>query len=490
MGLFKQSLLCAAVLATIAGAAKAVDTCPLVINEVFQNPDTSSDNKWEYIEISGPAGMSLTGYAVALVNGGVNPNGDADCTDGGERCPEIDEYYPLDGKTLSGTLGSSGVGYFVIYNSTTTGVPGGTGDSEIYFEIDGGANTANMKDLTSGADDLQNDGSTTYVLLRARPAGSPAPWRRDAAADDNFDSLLNAALEPYQMVHNFAWSDENGKEYTRDGADEINHTPDMNPDQITLVKYFTTPTPARGKYYDDATCKDTERADESFIYGENRNNVHNGNIGRYDFRFDGSDARQSKGPTNLGASKYTCSSSGDPDVDSGATADAMGEYLKDYFTTTTNYYLSPGSANNTVDSGAGFGQVAFDENDINMDGTVDCVDYCLVSGYNGSGADLDDTNMDGSYKYQGVEFQKLLLATLLDGTQGDTVAGGDVTAHSQNGMCGCLMGDVNEDGRVDMLDITLLMDQQKFGEYAAVYDLNNDGVLDIQDVSVALGVMK
>jgi len=205
----------------------------VALNEVVENPPGSTDDFYEYIELYGRPGMSLDGYAVALLKGG----GDV----------EIDEAFRFDGFSL----GSSGL--LVLVNDTLGGTllppfpPGTTVVTFTQAHIPTGD--------TPGK--LGNDDSSTYILVRARSAvvGGlfPTDWRKDVAHDVNFDGLLDwphesgaAALQPYQMVDDIAWSHQSGFEYTRQDQDEIDETPGFNPDAISRVAYFSNAGPGPG----------------------------------------------------------------------------------------------------------------------------------------------------------------------------------------------------------------------------------------------------
>ena len=88
----KRTLILALLLAATGSAASA----QVVINEAFENPPGGSDELWEFLEIYGPAGMPLDGYAIALLKGGTDTNGD----DIPENPAEIDEAFTLDGLAL------------------------------------------------------------------------------------------------------------------------------------------------------------------------------------------------------------------------------------------------------------------------------------------------------------------------------------------------------------------------------------------------------
>jgi hypothetical protein len=413
------------------------------------------------------------------------------CGGDDEFAPEIDELIPLDGYTLSGSAGSGALGYFVAYNINAS--------SNLKNDIDN--NGAESGPFPSGSGKLQNDGSITIMIVKNRTMA----WVRDTDVDQDMppDSELDSAFHPFQMVDELSWSHRNGKEYTRNNFNEINENPDFQPDQVTRVFYWNDwnadRVDGRGSWWQDSTssCLDTEIGDESWVYGENRGNnrVSQTQWARYDTRKPGGEARQSKSPTDpLYPFKYTCSATGDPDGTTGGTVNSGGVFQKDYdLEASGNYYLTPGLANQTLDANDGMGQIKFCYGDIDLDGDVDCADYNIVVAlYNGgtSSADLDDTDMSGEYVYQGYGFQQVLLATELNiSTSSETVQLADVQSHPFHGMS-CDLGDVNGDGRVDLLDIEVVMkniDRNPNGRI--VGDVNRDGVIDASDIAIILNQM-
>lgn len=159
----------ALVLAFMGGAAQA----QVVINEVFENPPGSVDEYWEYIELYGYPGASLDGYVIALLKGGADLNGNGIP----DRPSEIDECFALDGYSI----GSNGL--FVLYNDT-----GGFSfiPDLVAPETAIAGFIATHVPTTDTPGKLANDDSSTYVLLRRRPADQPygTSWRKDVDPDE------------------------------------------------------------------------------------------------------------------------------------------------------------------------------------------------------------------------------------------------------------------------------------------------------------------
>ncbi len=135
------------------------------INEVFLNPPggTDFDAVREFIELAGTPGMKLDGYAVAVLNGtGQKYYPAGSIPSGPVEGPEIDEFFSLDGLTL----GDNGILALLVtdpafdrypeFNNSTTD-----------------AHWVNWNGLWNGGIDvpgtINNDGSTTVLLIRNRP---------------------------------------------------------------------------------------------------------------------------------------------------------------------------------------------------------------------------------------------------------------------------------------------------------------------------------
>lgn len=168
------------------------------INEVVTNPPGSasaSDRFFEYIELMGTPGKKLDGYALAFVNGGLQkvfPAGAA------LSCPyEIDEFYSLDGLAL----GTNGI--LVVGKEFAFDYPDLLDDSAFVGTII--ENTWNGHVDAPG--NLNNDGSTTVMLIRNRPgateANNPTPppspdlrWGKDTNPGADCEYFPNAIEDP------------------------------------------------------------------------------------------------------------------------------------------------------------------------------------------------------------------------------------------------------------------------------------------------------
>lgn len=155
----------------------------VMINEVFINPPGSLDNTQEFIELMGTPGMKLDGYAIANVNGvltkyyplnSIPPIPFA-------IAQEIDEIFSLDGLTLGANgLLVIGVGFSFDYETLLP-------DTSFvnWFGLWNGVN------LTNPPGRLENDGSTTVMLIRNRPGQTQADplnpaglrWGKDILPD-------------------------------------------------------------------------------------------------------------------------------------------------------------------------------------------------------------------------------------------------------------------------------------------------------------------
>ncbi len=234
----------------LAGVACAASG-QVVISEVWENPPGDGDvfdPSLEYIELYGEPGMDLTGYAVALVKGGADVNGD----NIPESRPEIDEAFGLDGLSL----GSNG--FLVIYNDT-----GGFSDIPFYSPAattQVGFTQAHINFLDT-AGKLANDGSSSYVLVRSRnhhaivggmsQYGPAYDFHKDINPDIDFDgkfdfgielpaigSFVPSELEPLQAIDDVAWSNLGGKEYVVSSEQEISDTPGFNPDGVSRIAFY------------------------------------------------------------------------------------------------------------------------------------------------------------------------------------------------------------------------------------------------------------
>jgi len=414
-----------AVLLATGSAASA----QLVINEAFENPPGGSDELWEFIEFYGPPGMALDGYAVALLKGGTDTNGD----DIPENPAEIDEAFTLDGLTI----GSNGL--LLLVNDT-----GGGSFSELLADPETTIAYFSQQHIPTSdtPGKLANDWSSTYALVRKRPdAGGQygTAWRKEVDHDENFDSLVDfgppfqnfgSPIEPYQMVDDIAWSHSGGKEYVRDGDDEISETPDFNPDAISRVAYYGE-NPGFG----------TSRADEEWVFGDL--------IDLEDLEYDFS---RSGGPTGFDRAGFT---------------------------------VTPGRFNDSAVEQ----QFRHVPGDVNLDGAADVADLCAASALLGATADdqesreydngtPDDESDDFAYdawKYEGRAFNGLLVALGANPGDGDAVTVDDLAA-LQALVC---VADWNADGVVNTQDFIAFLNG--WAPKHMCTDVNRDGVVNTQD---------
>lgn len=293
----------------------------VIINEVFENPPNGGDQTWEYIELYGPPGYDLTGYAVALVKGGEDNDPADDVPDGSanQRAPEIDEAFSLDGWQVGPD------GFFVLYNVEQFGFTGldpfliPNPDYQFFFPESPTnkrfLNGASFETLHIPSVDtygrLSNDGSSTYMLVRRRPnheinaQGQSVyhdgyAWKKDVSPDVDFNSRLDFGdehtrgvpiwladglsgdqttaleMEPVQVVDEVAWSNAGGKEYNIPGRGlrkaEFSETPGFNPDCLSRVRYLVDAL-LIGSTINENTGELSWNsiADDSWIYGETLN---------------------------------------------------------------------------------------------------------------------------------------------------------------------------------------------------------------------------
>lgn len=180
------------------------------INEIFINPPGTTDDTREFIELLGPPGMKLDGYAVVLLSGGLQKYYDlASIPPFPVERPEVDELFSLDGLSL----GANGMLVLFIGNRI---------NPNLYPQIVPGATDANVRDLwfniwngsSEDASNLQNDGSNTFMLIRNRPGiteadpANPAGsrWAKDARHDDEW---LTPVEDSQDGVDKHQWGDGN-----------------------------------------------------------------------------------------------------------------------------------------------------------------------------------------------------------------------------------------------------------------------------------------
>jgi hypothetical protein len=458
-----------AALALVAGLA-AVAPAQVVLNEVLENPPgaaAQSDAFAEYIELYGFPGMSLDGYAIACIKGGTDPDGDGIVN----VPPEIDEAFRLDGFSIGAN------GFFVLYNGTaaTSFIPPflpPDANSGSFF-------TAHIPTSDTNGN-LANDGSSTYVLVRARPLGAQFTFgstlRKDINPDVDFDSRLDLGvepgslqIEPLQIIDDVAWSNEGGKEYTRSSEQEISDTPGFNPDGLNRVAYYGSNPGLGFRINSTGDTVPTRMADEEFIYGET-------NVGANFIEFD--------------AVRY------------GAPTDPAGDGFADI--NAAGFEFTPGSFNDSAS--LNITQFRFVAGDTDFDGDADCDDLALATTFLGrsfsetadyldpdTGLPVADPNGPGNiqaYAFQGRLANAFLAATnlvLTDGTAGansPTVTQADLDALAAlAGNCqpACL-ADLNGDGLADFGDVGLFVGA--FASQDLLADLNGDGLLDFGDVGL------
>ncbi len=447
----------AAFLAMAAGASTALSQ--VVINEFWQNPPGSGSNDElnEYVEIYGTPGMKLDGYALAVVCGGEDPDGDGIpgplvAGDPGDELPEIDEAWSLDGLTIGAN------GFLVLYNTTSGGV------SNIPALLPAQTTRARMKDVSIPSTDvggkIKNDSSFTLVLLRKRPFHSlngsgqsvyaaGYAWRKDINPDGDFNSRLDfgyetaipgtislpqtgiVSLDPYQMVDDVAYSNSGGKEYVRSNEQRISDTVGFQPDACSRLFFFGA-NPHRGSRLNSlGEMVDTNMADEEWVYGET---LAPASTRKYD------PTAGIGGPTDQNSPvRYNDAGQVDP----------QGYYLMDDINL-TGFMVTPGTFNDVDSSGSGGSNVVqfrFVEGDINFSGKWDWIDSELAQSLLGASLDdtvtlVDDRNTivtgdDVTYtgwKWQGREFQTVLTLMNMDpadgpgGTNASVVTASDVAA--------------------------------------------------------------
>lgn len=521
----------ALIIGAIAGAAATGAHAQVVINEIYENPPGSGslfDARYEYIELYGHPGMDLTGYAIVVLKGGSDPDGDGipgprpPGIDPGEEVPEIDEAFSLDGLSL----GSNGL--LVIHNTN----PALTPPSFLTTFFQPGTNTATFQQTHIPAPDtvgnLANDTSSTYVLVRRRPDHSVAggasvygpdyAWHKETQFDTNYDGDVDfgfetpvvypswtieptSVMEPYQMIDEIAWSNLQGKEYVRSGENEISDTPGFNPDAVSRLFYFGQ-NPGIGHRFSDAgNLRTTRTADEEWVYGD-MTEVNP----RFNYDVSGvvGDPR-TKGPTDPDGPLYDGSC--DPDTDPACQPNPSGQYrFQDI--DLAGFALTPGDFN---DGGsASHAQFRFIDGDLNFDGVVDNADLALLDALL-LGADFDsaetvtddfglpvinpDTGLPlERFVFQGRLANAFLAAANLDpadgpgGTNDATVTQADRAALlALLGDPACGPADLAEPfGVINFFDLVAFLDLFNAGDPVA--DFSDDGQLNFFDVSEYLAV--
>lgn len=212
---------------TLAAIAGSAASAPIYINEIVSDSD-GSDEAWEYIELFGCPGESLTGYVVIVIN------------DDGSTA-EIDEafHFPTSGTKFK--LDENG--YFVIWNTAYDEEEEGAGDPSDYalesnvYSVLPDTITNNDADIDSSTDrheasfielrtagdyagKIANEGSMTFIL--ANNVSNYGIIEKDDSVPGTY---------PFTMVDEVAWSD-GGSEYTVEEANEFDYTPSFNPDVL------------------------------------------------------------------------------------------------------------------------------------------------------------------------------------------------------------------------------------------------------------------
>ena len=495
----------------------------VVISEVSVNPPAGlTDEEFAYIELYGCPNLDLTGYMVAVVKGGRDPDGDdvigqPGFVDTNRDIPEVDEAFALDGWSLDEN------GYFVIAftdfpNNLTTQNPLRpnpaftgplVGENPLNKRFLNGA-TAFALHIVSGDEvgQIATAGSTNILLIRRRPNDTRVSplnqrpdylaghaWEKDTLVDVNFDSEIdrggetsvpqipgqpagNPNLEPYQLVDELAWSDDGGKEYMRDSDNEISDTPAFNPDSATRIRYYLDNPMLGFRTVDDPMAmggfriEPTRTADEAFVYGEVDagpipNPVSGGTITGQVYTSDleaapGDMNRPlTKAPTDQTALGYDGSC--DPEPDDGDLP------LPPTCTPTPSGMfliddIDAGGLPMTPgfeNSGAGITQFQFIPGDLDFDMDVDADDLTIAQ--NLLGATLDDQvvgTFGMEWRWQGPAFQQVLaLLKLVDDGEAVTQADIDVIADQVEPVNVCVF-DFNNDGSIDGAD---------FGAFGAAF---------------------
>lgn len=463
-------------LAALAGLAFSAQA-QVVINEVWENPPGSGsvfDVALEYIELYGEPGTDLTGWAIALIKGGTDPDGN----NIPNILPEIDEAFQLDGLTIGPS------GFLVIYNNT-----GGFSDIPGLLPpgTPGVGYTQRHIPTTDTAGNLANDDSSTYLLVRRRPFHSIvngvsvyAPgyaFRKDVNPDVNFDGKLDFGIEtpvgaspsalrvdPLQIIDEVAWSNGGGKEYVRSSQQEISETPGFNPDAVSRVEYYNE-NPLRGlRINSQGDVVPTRMADEEWIYGDN-------GPGDGSFFYD---------PTR-----------------SGAPTDPNGDGFQDI--DITGFMMTPGTFNDT----GPVTQFRFVRGDFNFDKVVDAADGALIAAKVGEHLDITTGCVDeqgnpvmvGGVQaqcsvYEGRAANTLLAMMNMDKTDGPgganapTVTQADLDAwNAEFGAAGCSIADLAEPfGILDLADINAFV--SGFVTNSPIADLAEPfGILDLADIN-------
>ncbi len=538
----------------------------VVINEIYENPPGSgavADAPTEYIELYGKPGMDLTGYAIGLLKGGADADGDDVPDPGGDPpTPEIDECFALDGWEIGPN------GFFVIYNTAGDGSdpddftfldtfltpnPGyddGQPESPTNKRFLDGAGFTTLHIPSSDVDgNLSNDNSSTYVLVRKRPNHMVSngvsvylpgyAFRKEINQDVNFDSAVDfgtetpiagspppSEVEHYQMVDDFAWSNNGGKEYTRSGQQELSETPGFNPDAASRLRYYLD-NPligvfSRGDADGPFEIIQTRTADESWIYGDIIASPATPDL-EYDTTADVLGFVQTKAPTDPDAPGFdgTCDPEPDDDRTSVSCAPTGGVFL---FTDidVTGFLLTPAALNDhpsdpdirqfrfgftSTPTAGPFDGAVIERPDFDFDLDVDADDLALIQAKLGASLDdtqpaiydngtPDDTGDDISYDefvHQGRTFQQLLKMLDMDMTDGDGGMNADFVTQADVDAVAALLdtpcpGDADGDDMVNLADLNLVLASFNTAQTPGTNgDVTGDGLVDLADLNLVLG---
>lgn len=476
-----------------AGMLAATAHGQIVINEVFANPPgngSNGDDRWEYIELYGPPGMSLSGYMLASVFGGGDSNGNNipgpkdPAWDDFDEIPEIDEAWSLDGFTI----GSNGL--FVLYNNN-----GASSGRPSLLTFAPGTNTATFGAAHCPTTDtfgrIKNDGSATFILVRKRPYhalnGSGLSLYDGATAASIFAGQTSTNF-PYPTGNRYAWRKDVNPDVDFNGHIDYNgigtlvvgggpapaETP-VNTETVYAPPYITPAAKSLEPYqmvddiaWSNGGGKEYSRSQEQEITattGYNPDAISrlayygtNPHLGSVYINAQMQPTRMADEEFVYGDIPSVPSLVYDP-VNRGGPTDPSGPLynnagvldpngthrLNDI--NLTGFKLTPGAFNDVNSTGSGginIVQFRFVRGDFNFDGVVDCADKDLIEHSLGASLDAMETktatngtpnnpNDDFTYqgwKYQGRSFNRVLAMvrmSLTDGTTGDWNSGVTVT---------------------------------------------------------------
>jgi len=452
----------------LAGAGSAA-SAQVLISEVFENPPglRDVDLRWEYIELRGRPGMDLSGYAVILLKGGSDRQADGRPDEG--LLPEIDEAFALDGLRLDQNGGftllntdasgrSAIADRFMGINAAADPTRPDAPDNP-YFERALSFPAAHIPSPEPcGA--LNNDGASTYLLVRRRPGHSLGPdgrsiyapdyaFRKGTRHDVDFDGRVDrgderpadgapppSVLEPYQMVDEVGWFRDGGHVYLRSAENHLHAHDEFNPDGVSRIRFLAA-NPAAGNRTVDLPAlsgDDGERlhrfqvvpttiADESFVWGTLDHAAFPDRRDYYDgFSLEG--WYQIAAPTDPAGPRFDGSCDPEPDrapFPAPCPPVRDGPYLFADLRL-PGFGLTPGSANVGLRGGPPPDSVRFIPGDVNLDGALGPADVALALSL--SGASPDDLiaatpEAPARYRWEGIPLQQLLAAIHADPADGD-----------------------------------------------------------------------